>query len=389
MHDSTPPGFLENSLKPTAFGKSLIDDWKIHPYGWIDVGGNFSSSKNSNSPESYSLDPNAIVLDQAVLRLERFVDSAQTDHIDWGFRLSLIYGTDYRYTVAKGYMDQQLYRHNELYGGDFPEAFLEISVPHVADGLVIKIGRYISPADVEAQLAPQNYLYSHSNMFSFDPYTYTGINTHWKLDKNWAIELGLDFGNDQAPWIDGASLNGLAMIRWWSDDGADGLYGGLNQIGAGKYQNGHDDLQQAVCTYAHRFNDRWHTQMEAYYMWQYHALAGSDVIDGPSYSYAPSGPLPPIKGIADEWGFVQYIEYEIDKSTYMSIRYDFLDDMKGQRTGYRTMYNEITLGISHNFTPWMTFRPEIRWDHSAQVPAFDNGVRKNQYTAAADIIIWF
>lgn len=389
MHDSTLPGALENNLKGTSFGNALINDLKIHPYGWIDIGGNYSSSKHSNSPESYNLLPNAIVLDQAVLRLERFVDSAQEDHIDWGFRLSLIYGTDYRYTVAKGYFDEQLYQHNNLYGGDFPEAFAEIYIPHVADGLIIKIGRYISPADVEAQLAPQNYLYSHSNMFSFDPYTYTGINTHWKIDKNYALEFGVDFGNDQAPWVSGSSLNGLAMIRWWSDSGYDGFYGGLNQIGAGRYQHGHDDLQQAVFTYAHRFDDRWHTQIEGYYMWQYNALAGSDVIFGPSQSFAPSGPLPHIKGIADEWGVVQYIEYEIDKATYASLRYDVLDDMKGQRTGYRTTYTEITLGIAHNFTPWLTFRPEVRWDRSWQVPAYDNGVRKNQYTVAGDVIIWF
>jgi len=53
--------------------------------------------------------------------------------------------------------------------------------------MVIKFGRYISPPDIEAQLAPDNYLYTHSLMFTFDCYTQTGINPDIKLNDQWSI----------------------------------------------------------------------------------------------------------------------------------------------------------------------------------------------------------
>jgi hypothetical protein len=38
-----------------------------------------------------------------------------------------------------------------------PLAYGLMYVPNVAQGMVIKFGRYISPPDIEAQLAPDNY----------------------------------------------------------------------------------------------------------------------------------------------------------------------------------------------------------------------------------------
>ena len=47
--------------------------------------------------------PNSYQVDQAVAKIEREVDWAQTDHIDWGFRSVHLYGIDYRYTTAGGW----------------------------------------------------------------------------------------------------------------------------------------------------------------------------------------------------------------------------------------------------------------------------------------------
>ena len=69
---------------------------RIRIYGWVDVGGNLSSSKNSNAPTSYDLQPNTVQLDQVVLRVEREPNTVQTDHVDWGFLVDNIYGADYR-----------------------------------------------------------------------------------------------------------------------------------------------------------------------------------------------------------------------------------------------------------------------------------------------------
>jgi len=67
---------------------------RIKLYGWVNASGSFSNAENSNMPTSYWIFPNQVVLNQFVVRLEREVDSVQTSHIDWGFRSTLLVGTD-------------------------------------------------------------------------------------------------------------------------------------------------------------------------------------------------------------------------------------------------------------------------------------------------------
>lgn len=81
----------------------VLEKAKIKVYGWVNPGGTASTSKNSNVPESYAIVPNRVEMDQAALRIERVPDTVQTDHLDGGFRLSTIYGIDYRYTTAQGW----------------------------------------------------------------------------------------------------------------------------------------------------------------------------------------------------------------------------------------------------------------------------------------------
>lgn len=141
--------------------------WKnanIQIYGWIDFGGNLSTSHArpyGNLPAAYSEVPNGVQLDQATLYFERVPDTIQTDHWDWGFRLTNLYGLDYRFTTAEGYFSQQLLNNPKAngsignkYGYDPVMAYVDLYDPHIAKGMDIRIGRYISLPDIEAQLAP-------------------------------------------------------------------------------------------------------------------------------------------------------------------------------------------------------------------------------------------
>lgn len=56
-----------------------IKESRIKAYGWVNASGNWSTAKNSNTPDSYWIVPNRYELDQFVFRLERQVDSVQTD----------------------------------------------------------------------------------------------------------------------------------------------------------------------------------------------------------------------------------------------------------------------------------------------------------------------
>ena len=73
----------------------MIKESRIKAYGWLNGSINASTSHQSNTPSSYWIDPNNAMLNQAVFRLEREVDTVQTDHVDYGFRMTYDYGTDY------------------------------------------------------------------------------------------------------------------------------------------------------------------------------------------------------------------------------------------------------------------------------------------------------
>ena len=179
------------------------DWWKrsrIQIYGWINPGFDFSTSKHSNLPEGYNFYANQIDLDQLVTYIERVPDTVQTDHLDWGFRIGNMYGIDYHFTTSKGWFSQQLLQQGKQYGDDPLMAYADFYDPHIADGLNIRVGRYISVPDIEARLAVNNYTYSHSLLFSYDPFTQTGVITTLKLNNRWLFNLGISAGNDIAPW---------------------------------------------------------------------------------------------------------------------------------------------------------------------------------------------
>ena len=267
------PVFPLTKLLWTDFPSLKKNDIRV--YGWVNPSLNASTSKKSNAPLSYTLVPNQLELEQLVLRLERGPYTVQTSQTDWGFRLSNIYGMDYRYTTAQGYFSHQLLADNNLYGYDAVEAYAQLYFPSVAQGMVVTVGRYISPPDIEAQLAPQNFLVSRSLMFTFDTYTQTGVNTAIKLSDMWTVQLGLHSGNDVAPWTNAENFPTLmALVRWVAPDNNDSLWGGIDSINGGKFKGNHTNLQQFNLTWSHRFTEKFFTETEAYYIYQLDAATG-------------------------------------------------------------------------------------------------------------------
>jgi hypothetical protein len=86
-------------------------DSRVFISGWIEIGGNGSTSTNQagatsgasygNAPYVYDSMPNSINLHRLDLHAIRLPDTYQTDHIDWGFRIDALYGMDYRFPTMK------------------------------------------------------------------------------------------------------------------------------------------------------------------------------------------------------------------------------------------------------------------------------------------------
>ena len=67
-------------------------------------------------------------------------------------------------------------KNNNTYGYDPVMYYSTLSAAR-CQGMDVRVGRYISLPDIEAQLAPNNYTYSHSILYTYDCYTQHGINT--------------------------------------------------------------------------------------------------------------------------------------------------------------------------------------------------------------------
>lgn len=112
--------------------------------------------------------------------------------------------------------------------------------------------------------------------------------------------------------------------------------------------------------------------------------------NGNPHPYFPGvGPGKFIPGLSNALGVVNYTSYKLGEKAILVGRSDILSDFQGQRTGFATTYFEHTLGYVRHITPWMIFRPEVRFDYSSGAKAYDNGTRREMFTTSADIIIRF
>jgi len=361
-------------------------------YGWIEVGANGSTSNKTNAskgiaanaPAAYDVYSNTIQLDQAALYFERIENTAQNTHFDWGYRLTLLYGTDYRFTTSHGLLSQQLLVKNAQYGFDPVMFYYDAYLPHIGKGgTIVRIGRYISLPDIEAQLAPNNYTYSHSILYTYDCYTQFGVNVTTKLNDHWTVQGGISPGCDTMPWTTDAKVTGNACFTYTWHNGGDALNTCDNTINDGKYA--YNNLTAFYETWYHRFNKSWHTDTEAWY--QYMKAAPNMYWYNSGTPKTATTPWPEINGggvnlnfgavcqdprlpasqqsarcFAPEFAITNYVEHNFwNNSASLNIRNEVVDDLRGQRTGTPAVYEEHMVGFDFWSGSTVTFRPELSY----------------------------
>ena len=406
-------------------------------YGWLDPGANISSNTQrpaGNAPVAYAYTPNTVQLDQAVLYIDRFPDTVQTDHIDWGLRLSGIYGENYRYTTAYGIASYQLLKTNAPIGYDFPMVYGELYIPFIFQGMMIRAGRYISLPDIEAQLAPNNYMYTHSLTYAVDNYTNTGIVTTTAITRNLFLQAGVEEGTEAAIWHVGAREKNLdpnplypgstflkdpgaqfptftLCVRYSWNNGNDNIQPCANGINSGVW--GYNNLQWYGVTYYHKFNDHWHLDFEAYDESQrrvpnernsqvqgWYANGGTPFspqytpINGPDLAQCKNAVV--LSCTATGIGVTGYLNYSPDPLNNFSFRPEYYADEEGQRTGTKADYFEFSVGWQHWLSPQIEFRPEVGYYRSINGIAFNanpsHGIpadKNHTLIGAGDVILHF
>ncbi len=432
-HTASIDSPLMVAVEHTGVGQAMAS-LGIQAYGWIDYGGNISSShlKGGNAPAAYDYNPNNVQLDQAVLYVERTPDTVQTDHVDWGFRASAIYGENYRYTTSYGVASYQLLKHNNFVGYDFPMVYGELWVPKIMEGLMIRVGRYISLPDIEAQLAPNNYMYTHSITYTLDNYTNEGIQTTLAVTKQFMLQVGLAMGTEEGVWDYNVKLPNQYVLangagsdplypgksflkdpgeqpsltvcgRWQSLDGNNDVNVCADAVNKGNW--GYNNLQWYGLTAYHKFNQYFHVSWEFYNEHQdgvvneLNPTAQNIYLNGgtpfsPQYIPFNSPYEAQCKSVTvlrcrtDSYGTVAYWNFSPNPMNNFSLRTEYYDDPEGQRTGTATSYYELGIGLQHWLSPQIEMRPEFT-SYWSDRPSFNLGTAKTERVFSGDLIWHF
>jgi hypothetical protein len=300
--------------------------------------------------------------------------------------------------------------------------------------MMIRIGRYISLPDIEAQLAPNNYMYTHSLTYAVDNYTNTGIMTTTAILKDLYLQAGLSVGTEAPPWHVGETVTNpypnplypgskfdkdpgaqfptyTVCVRYGWNNGNDNIQPCMNGINNGEW--GYNNLQWYGFTYYHRFNEHWHVDFEFYDESQrgvpnannpnvqtWYANGGTPFspqfipFNAPNLAHCKNAIV--ISCTATGIGTTGYLNYSPDPLNNFSFRPEYYADDQGQRMGTPTDYYEFSFGWQHWLSPQIEMRPEVGYYRSIDGRAFNgnptHGIAPDKdYTlfGGGDIIVHF
>ncbi|MBI0412628.1 MAG: porin, partial [Nitrosospira sp.] len=244
-------GMLNSLIMPKVF-----KDNGIEIGGWMNGGATFNPSHSTygyNGPVTFGDRANQAQLNQFNIFLKRDVVNSGKSW-DLGFRADFMFGTDAIFTQAygnpatdpttggnmqhRGDWDLNILNTGRNYGVALPQAFVEIYAP-IANGLTIKAGHFYTPIGFESVPAPNNFFYSHAYTMQYgEPFTHTGVLTHYNVDKNIVFMSGAITGSGTGGWDGNFNRNmsnwgGIGGITYTTDD----KRSSLNIAGTGSHQS--------------------------------------------------------------------------------------------------------------------------------------------------------
>jgi hypothetical protein len=346
----------------------VLDGNRMSISGWTEMSFTASTDRAGNLPLGFNYRANDFSVQQNWLRIERSVAPSGTTEPTFGFRSDWILpGIDYRFTLARGIFNDQLTAHNGLpatYGIDPLQFYAEAYVPSIAEGMDIKLGRFVSPICAETIDAPSNLLVSHSYASNYDPFTHTGILTTTKLTPTWSVQAGLVLGSDV--FIDPADEPTFVGGVKWAEAGQRNSVQLTAIIGSGRFnvEQNFNNVNVFDLVYTHTFNPRLVYTLDAMFGYETNV---------------------PGIGAADWAAAVNYLSYTLTPRVSAAARLGFFEDAQGQRTGFPGLYSVLTTGLAFRPRKAVIIRPELRYDYNDESRPFEN--KHGLFTATGDVIL--
>ena len=389
---STPPpcnrcgplgGNCISCLLETQF---FVDAWLAQGFTWNPA----SPTNIFNLPVTFNDRANEYQLNQIYISLGREVCRNRCAW-DLGGRVDLLFGTDYFFTTATGLETHQdgspKWNSGDgprgagaaLYGLAMPQLYAEVFAP-IGNGLSVKLGHFYTIMGYESVMAPENFFYSHAYTMQYgEPFTHTGLLAAYNVSP-FGFQAGFTRGWDT--WEDPVgNLAFLGGVKWTCPDGCTTVAFSLH-TGDEDADGDNRTAYRLVCT---RRLNRFLT-----YVLQH------DLGVEQNAAIKPTGP-----DKAMWYGINQYLLCDATEDVTIGLRIEWFRDQDNARVlgipiATQTdggNYFALTAGLNWKPRRNITFRPEIRWDHSnvAGPPAFSRRIFNDftdtdQLTIAADLI---
>jgi len=391
----TPPDrwAVMQLLQGTWYG-AFLDDHRTSFSGWTEMSYTASTDHVSNQPVVWNDRANRFLMNQTWMRLERSVVTSGTTDITWGYRVDADYGSDYRFSLMRGFLNNQLLNaqgNQNIYGIDLIQFYTNVYIPTLFQGTDIRVGRLFTPWGFESLEGISTPFVSRSYAFNWSPpFTHMGIMVSPTFNAQWSGKFMLANGNDV--FLNNAQeIRAVGAITWTSLSKADTVTYGWS-YGRGKFNAsipfnpptageqsepaGRNNINVSDLVWTHIFDPRWTYSTELIYGYQYGVPAN-----------VPGGIIAADKtsGTAHWGSIVHYVYYNFSKKLTGIVRFETFDDFEGQRTGFEGLYTALTLGCQYRPTKWMMFRPEIRYDYNGYSRPFEG--KHGILTSALDCII--
>jgi hypothetical protein len=386
---------LMRTLQGTWYGVQL-DDARTSVSGWTEMSYTASTNSVSNQPVVWNDRANRFLMNQTWIRLERSVVTSGTSDVTWGYRVDADYGSDYRFSLMRGLLNNQLLNsqgNQNLYGIDLIGFYANLYIPTLFQGTDVRVGRLFTPFGAESLEGISTPFVSRSYAFNWSPpFTHMGIMVSPTFNANWSGKFMLANGNDV--WIgdNAQEMRFVGALTWVNDRKTDSVtYGwswGRGKFNTGKPFNpattgeqsepaGRNNINVNDLVWAHVFDPKWTYATELIYGYQTGVPAN-----------VPGGLIDLRKDSSGtaHWGsWVNYLYYNFAPNLTGIVRYELFDDFEGQRTGFEGLYSALTVGCQYR--PWKSvlIRPEIRYDYNGYSRPFEG--KHGILTAALDCIV--
>lgn len=362
------------------------------------MGNSDSPPDRFNGPTTFYDRSGEAQLSQLYLIAEKALDTSNGPA--FGYRMDLLYGTDYRFNISRGLSANDNFTakwdSSRFYGLDMPQVYGEVGW----DDLSIKVGHFYTIIGYEVVTAPDNFFMTHAYTMQYgEPFTHTGILATKKVNDQLSLLGGVTNGWDNFEDVYNGKVSFLGGVNFTSSDGnsklayatsvgqEETLFGTINPTGTRFVQS---------VVYSRTLTDRLSYVFQSDLGSQQNAQTYTGVQD------------------AEWYGINQYLFYKMNCCWTAGVRGEWFRDDDGVRVapagdyaasgvnsnpagvgGFAGNFYELSAGLNYKNPQKPNFigRAELRYDkydgdivNGAAIQPFDGGNDDDQFLYGMDFI---